>query len=309
MAYKYPNLPSSQSYKEEKADFWEIESIRHPGQYVAQNHILKTIGIEFDEIDNDGIRSEEDNLNEILEEVFIELNQRTNNSNNNYPFSFGTYSIKANDLNNEIDYLYVYCLLCTRFNMKTEKIQNNIDGTLLFEKICARVAENYFGTNAKAIVFGTSSSGGFSGKVKDLIRQLGEGQNFVDPNYSPTSKNDDSVDIVVWKEFADKKMGKLIGFGQCKTGTSSWRNDIKKLRPDHFCNTWFSKSPILEPIPLVFLTDTMNEKYDDYASQKGYLVFNRFRIMEYAIGYLDDSLNDSIKKWVDGALTKIDQKS
>jgi hypothetical protein len=254
MSYKIPNIPSKRSYKEEKADFWEIESIRNPDLHIAQTHVLKAIGIEFDETDNDGIESEEDELATILEDVYSELCERPRYTNDTYPFAFGKYSLKLNDISSDDEYLYVYLLLCTRFNMSDEKVQAEIDGTLLFEEICAVVAEKFFGTNAKAMVFGTAASGGFPGKVQDLIKQLGEGRHFTDPNYSPTSKNDDSVDVVVWKDFADKKIGKLIGFGQCKTGTSSWREGMKKLRPSHFCGMWFNTPPILEPIPMVFLT-------------------------------------------------------
>lgn len=307
MAYKIPNIPSKRSHKEEKADFWEIESIRNPDLHISQTHVLKAIGIEFDETNNDGIDSEEDELATILEDVYSELCERTRYSDDTYPFAFGRYSLKLNDISSDEEYLYVYLLLCTRFNMKDDKIQAEIDGALLFEEICAVVAEKFFGKNAKGIVFGTAAPGGFPEKVKNLIRQLGEGDKYQDPNKSPTSKNDDSVDVVVWKDFADKKIGKLIGFGQCKTGTS-WRNKIKELRPDFFCTTWFRTSPILDPIPMVFLADTMNEERDDYTSQRGYLVFNRFRILEYAKGNLTVDLNSQVKTWVDTALTKIDRR-
>ena len=82
----------------------------------------------------------------------------------------------------------------------------------------------------------------------------------------------------------------------------------EKLRPSHFCGMWFNTPPILEPIPMVFLTDTMNEDYDDYTSQKGYLVFNRFRVLEYAKGNLAPDLNNQIRTWVNSALTKIDRR-
>ena len=52
----------------------------------------------------------------------------------------------------------------------------------------------------------------------------------------------------------------------------------------------------------------MNEDYDDYTSQKGYLVFNRFRVLEYAKGNLAPDLNNQIRTWVNSALTKIDRR-
>jgi hypothetical protein len=64
MAYKIPNLPSAQAYKEETADFWEIQAVRNPGIYVSQTQISKVIARELDELDHDGVNSEDDVLME-----------------------------------------------------------------------------------------------------------------------------------------------------------------------------------------------------------------------------------------------------
>jgi hypothetical protein len=69
--------------------------------------------------------------------------------------------------------------------------------------------------------------------------------------------------------------------------------------------SWAAKGLILQR---TIVTDTMNEDYDDYTSQKGYLVFNRFRVLEYAKGNLAPDLNNQIRTWVNSALTKIDRR-
>jgi len=311
MSYKIPNLPSARAYKEETADFWEIQSICNPNLFVSQTQISKIISMELDEINHEGIDSEDDILNEGnenrngLSDVFNELLLRIEFTSDKYPFSFGKYSMKIADWSSLIKDVYLFLLLCTRLNMKTQKVHNTIDGTLLFEKLCAHVAKNYFGDSSQSFVFGTSEPGNFEEKVRDLIKKVGEGKAFQNPNNNEPTKKDDSVDIVVWKEFSDKRIGKLIGFGQCKTGTH-WKDDIHKLSPSDFCGTWFNEQPVLYPIPLVFICDTMNEDFNFYHTQKSYLIFNRFRILEYVNDNIDDQLKQDLSSWLAGALSLLD---
>lgn len=305
MPYKFSKLPNSRSYKEETADFWEIQAICNPGIYVSQIQISKIIAKELDEIDHEGIESEDDLLDDRLDEVFSELQRRVEFTSDKYPFIFQKYSMKIDDDTSIVKEVYLFLLLCTRFNMTTQKEHNGIDGTLLFEKLCAHVAKKYFGDSSQSFVFGTAEPGNFEGKVKDLIKKVGEGRAFQNPNNNVPTKKDDSVDVVVWKEFSDKRIGKLIGFGQCKTGTTSWRDGIHKLSPIDFCGKWFNEQPILYPIPLVFICDTMNEDFNFYTSQKGYLVFNRFRILEYVNDSLDDQIKQDLSTWLEGALSKL----
>lgn len=302
MTYKFPNIPNSKAYVEETADFWEIQAIENPGIYVSKIQISKIIARELDELTHEGIESEDDLIDDGLDDVFNELTSRIRYTNKKYPFDFSKYSIKYNYDLEVIKDVYLYLLLCTRFNMNTQKVQNEIDGTLLFERLCAFVASEYFGENSQSYVFGTASNDTFEDKIKEIISKLGEGKAFKNPNDNKPTKNDDSVDIIVWKEFSDLREGKLIGFGQCKTGTTTWRDEKHKLKPDEFCNNWFYQQPVLNPIPILFIADTMNEDYNFYSSQKGFLVFNRFRILEYINNDIPLELFNDVKKWVEGAL-------
>lgn len=300
MAYKLPCIPSSQAYKEETADFWEIQAIRNPAQFISQSQILSVLSLELDEISHDGIESEDDTLNSELEDVFIELERRIQFTSNKYPFSFQRYSLRLVDQQSVFKSVYLFLLLCTRFNMKNLKVQNGIDGTLLFEKLCAVVARNYFGNASESFVFGTANPGNFKEKVSGLISEVGEGLCFKNPNNNPPTKNDDSVDVIAWKEFSDQRKGKLIAFGQCKTGTT-WHDDIHKLKPVNFCSNWLAQQPIVPPLPFVFLCDTLNENFNFISNQQGYLFFNRFRILEYINEDLEEEILADVEKWLEGA--------
>lgn len=309
MTYKIPSLPSAKAYKEETADFWEVQAILTPGTYVSHIQISKIISKELDELTHEGVESEDDVLDAALDDVLAELARRPKYTTNKYPFELGKYSLKLKDDDDLLKNIYLFLLLCCRFNMQTSKVHDGIDGTLLFERLCAHVAKNYFGSNCESFVFGTAEAGSFETKVKDMILRIGEGGSFKNPNKNSPSKNDDSIDIVAWKEFSDERMGKLIAFGQCKTGTSSWKDGKHKLKPEDFCNKWFYQAPIHRPIPLVFICDTMNEDFNFYSDQQGYIIFNRFRILEYVTDSLDANIQADIQKWLTGALSTLPIKS
>ncbi|HLP44674.1 MAG TPA: hypothetical protein VK469_01940 [Candidatus Kapabacteria bacterium] len=118
-------------------------------------------------------------------------------------------------------------------------------------------------------------------KIKSLIKQLGEGEGFKNRNEtSPYTNKDDDLDVVLWKSFSDNCPGKLIGFGQCKTGTY-WKSQLKILQPFSFCSKWFSDMPPVLPIRLFFISESIlrNRWYENVA--EGGVLFDRCRIMDY----------------------------
>lgn len=303
MAYKIPNLPSAKSYIEEKADFWEVQAIINEGSYYSQMEITRVISKELDEINHDGIMSEDDYLDDSILDVYKELTEREKSTVYKYPFDFGRSSIRLKNGDSEFKSVYLFLLLCTRFSMNksTNKVQNGIDATLLFEDLCATIAKNYFGKNSESYVFGTATKGNFESKIKTLISYLGEGDGFKNSNNNIPTKNDDGIDVVVWKHFKDQRIGKLIGFAQCKTGTS-WQDEIKKLNPNHFCENWLYEKPVFPPIPIVFICDTLNLERNYVTDQRGLLIFNRFRIMEYLPDNLPEDIIQKIRRWLSGAI-------
>ena len=306
MGYKIPNLPSAKAYLEEKADFWEIQALINTGQFYSQMSMIRAISKELDEIDHDGIESEDDKLDDNLSDVYFELTSRAKSLQSRYPFEFGKYSLRLNQDDSEFKSVYIFLLLCTRFSMnKAEnKVRNGVDATLLFEDLCAIVGMNYFGKNSKSLVFGTATEGNFESKIKNLIKSIGEGQAYKNPNNNYPTKNDDGIDVVVWRDFADMRISKLIGFGQCKTGTS-WQDEVKKLNPDHFCENWLYEKPIFPPLRMVFICDTLNIEKNFVTDQRGILMFNRFRIMEYLPEAIPQNILARIQTWLSGALPQV----
>ena len=116
--------------------------------------------------------------------------------------------------------IYKYLLLATRLNMKDDRRHAGCDGAHLFEELAAESARCYLGDRSESLVFGTAAgTAGFSGKVDDLCARLGEGGGFRNPDDVAPTERDGKLDVVAWKSFSDRRPGKLIAFGQCKTGT------------------------------------------------------------------------------------------
>lgn len=305
MAFKLPGLPSFKDPIEEIADFWEIEAIRQEYRFLSKVDISSILSVESDETTIDGIDSDDDVIDIKLDEVLSEISFRQVACfEDKYPFLVKKHSIKLKDDGSLEKLAYQFFLLATRLNMKEQKVFNDINGTDLFEKISSLVAKNLFGRSAQSFVFGTAAKGNFKEKVVDMMNRIEDGRAFKNIDNNEPTKNDDGLDVVTWKNFADERRGKLIGFGQCKTGTT-WQDEFEKLQPNKFCDNWLTDSPLLKPFPMVFLTDTLREDLNLYSQQRNYLFLNRFRMMEYLPESIDEELENDIKKWVDGAIEYI----
>ena len=233
--FKYPGVPTARASAHELADFAEWMAWRDGSvSATALSRALERVG-ENDY--SDGV-PEEDEADQDAEGAYVEIEARDHacGMDASYPFSIGnrgkTLAWHSEELNCR-QLVYLYLLLATRLNMRDNRVHAEIDGARLFEKLCAGVAISYLGKRAESMVFGaTSGSGGFPARIARLCHQLGEGGGVRD-DVSPRVK-DGKLDVVAWKSFADSWQGKLIIFGQCKTGTD-YRDMPTQLQPDAFC--------------------------------------------------------------------------
>ncbi|MEJ7694694.1 hypothetical protein [Daejeonella sp.] len=296
-------IPTVDSHIEALADYFEIQALCAQNNEISAKDILKKLMKPADEpSDEAGIEDLEDKINTKLEPVIDAIQRRITNSRGNYPFTLEVNGnvVAFRGFNDFTAYLYVYLLFATRLNMNANASFQNIDGTKLFELISAEVAKTYFGDRSSALVFGTALDGGFDAKVNDLCEKLNEGTSFVNHGGGEVTENDDALDIVVWKSFEDQVANKLIGFGQCKTGTS-YEGQRKDLQPKDFCKKWI-KTPInQEPIRMFFIADVMEVAKFWKRSLDAGILFDRVRIMDY-LPNLDDDLQQNITQWSSDAL-------
>lgn len=298
--FKWPGTPSSRAPENEIADYAELVCWRD-GR-TSKTAIAADLGRLEENDYTDGVPEEEELPNRV-EEAYEETERRKEASRGGYPFTVDRqgYTLRF-DTGSSDDrrVVYRYLLLATRLDMRTNRVQANIDGALLLERLSAEVAREYFGERAESIVFGTAAGQtGFRAKVDELCKRLKEGGGFINRGGGPMNVRDGKLDVAVWKHFTDGMQGKLVAFGQCKTGTN-YRDELTQLQPDSFCTKWFRSSLILSPVRMFFVSEALSRgHWFNMASDAG-LLFDRCRIVDFSEDICIEVLSE-VKAWTQAA--------
>ena len=169
MSYKLGQIPSYKATRAEIADFMECQCLMNEENVYSSVSGKSAMGISYDE----DIASE-DEFPEVYE-ALAEIEDRNTFSGGCYPFMTDVNSVRVrNDIDSKVKDVYTFLLLATRENMSSGKITEGIDGTALFEKLCASVLRNYFGESSKSFVFGTGQEENlaFSSKIQEMLNTL-----------------------------------------------------------------------------------------------------------------------------------------
>ena len=298
--FKWPEAPSARASDHELADFAELRAWQ--GKSMSKNALSRHLG-RLDENDySDGV-PEEEPTDGFAEEAYREIERRQEGCRDGYPFEVTTEGQTLRDLRKAQKHkrtIYKYLLLATRLNMKTNRSHAGIDGALIFEELAAEVAREYLGPRAESLVFGTAAeTTDFREKVDELCTRIKEGEGFVDRDEAPSNEKDGKLDVVVWKHFTDGLPGKLIAFGQCKTGTN-YKDELTQLQPDSFCKKWLRSPPALTPVRLFFVSEALPRSRWRNASIDAGLLFDRCRIVDFCTKVGTDVMK-KIEDWTKAA--------
>jgi hypothetical protein len=303
MTYKLPDLPSAQPTNCELADYLEISCLLNANKKISLVSASKALTPSLDEIENEGIESEDDEVNEGIDDATVIINDRDDWTRNRYPFSLSTsgnvVKFKRSRVTIE-DYVYLFLLLVTRLDMIENGKHADIDGRLLFEELCELITKQYFGARSATLLLGTSAGSKFEDKIKALIAFINDGEAQRKYPDSRGKEKDGGADIVGCTHFTDKRRGKLISFCQCKTGTS-WESEINKLQPTQFINDHFMDPGNMRPVSVFFVAEERVVEFTKTAG-KPHVFFTRCRIMDYLPTKLPDLLKKNIITYVDGAV-------
>lgn len=180
---------------------------------------------------------------------------------------------------------YTYLLLLTHFGESAGPAGEN--GAELFESVAAVAARNYFGgdaTGAVAYQFGfprRNAPTGFADALDDMCIQMNEGGGARRERPTIGHQKDGKLDLATWIPMPDQRYGKIIGFGQCATG-SNWPTKISDLQAITWCSNWMLDVPPAVPLPLFFLPHRVSAKeWTERASYAG-VIFDRCRLTAYA---------------------------
>ena len=298
--FKWPGTPSTHSSRHELADYAELVCWE---QGSTSTNVLSADLGRLDENDHSDGVPEEEETPQLVETAYLEIERRREACRDGYPFVIGEqgYTLHASrDAGNHRHIIYKYLLLATRLNMQKSRVHADIDGTLLFEHLAAEAAREYLGARAESVVFGTAAGmADFPGKVDSLCKQMKEGVRFVSHDEAPSNERDGKLDIVVWKHFTDGLPGKLIAFGQCKTGTN-YKDTLTHLQPDSFCKKWLQSSPALTPVRMFLVSEALSQHRWYSVSSDAGLLFDRCRIVDFCDDISTDVLA-KVKAWTAAA--------
>ena len=313
--FKWPKTPSERADAHELADFAELSAWR--SNTISTTAISQALGRiaendhsydladeeESEEADYPNVVPETGSNDQLTEGADLELERRQGVCHNGYPFILGengyTLSVSQEHLSDK-HIIYKYLLLATRLDMNANRRYSNYDGTLLLEELAAEVAQNYLGSRAESLVFGTASNiSSFAGRVDFLCQQIGEGGGFENRRLKPPTEKDGKLDVVAWKNFTDQLPGKLILFGQCKTGTH-YEDELAKLQPDAFCKKYMRSLPVVNPVRAFFVSEALPETNWHNMSVDAGILFDRCRIIDFCDSVSDVTLG-KIEAWTAAA--------
>lgn len=299
--YKIDSNPSINDDISELADFIEIQCLSSEEGMYSLESARSFFCKESDEINFNGVDDDDDKIRNRLTAVFCELVRRERNSAGHYPFviqetSLLKINVQCGELVRDV---YKYLLYATRVNMNQYRRfgEGGKDASLLFEKLSRNICECYFGSGAKSMVLGTSENRSFKDKVKELLHRLNYRATYKDPIGSNGHQKDVGVDVVVWNPFYDKKDSMLIGFAQCKTGTS-WNTMAPTLNPVDFFRNYSTYQPTSDPIKMFFVSEAISESEQwEERTRKTGILFDRVRIMSLLPTELDSEIIADIREW------------
>ena len=301
--FKLPGSPSIRADRHEIADFVELQAWRtHSFSTTALGQVLGRL--EENDYSQSGV-PEDDQNEPIIDEAYSELERRQEScGEGGYPFEIdGSGNVLHYDpqVGNTRHDVYFFLLLATRLRMDTNHEHGGFSGTRLFEEIAALVARRYLGTRARSMVFGAGKKGNsFRNRINELCSRVEEGEGISQHGENGMSvAKDGRLDVVAWKPFSDQMVGKLVLFGQCKTGTN-YRDSLTVLQPDEFIRKFIRSPFVLTPVRSFFVSEALpRSNWRNMAIDAG-LLFDRCRVVEFSTR-IPSRLKNSVSAWTTAA--------
>lgn len=227
----------------------------------------------------------------------------------NYPFIIENSVLEVSK--DPSKYTYTFMLLLSYLVQKGHKVVRwDINPRERFEHISGLAIQNYLGgeeRNAAYAVFGFPRRvmpSNFCQAVTELCKRMGEGKA---SNESPEDhrKKDARLDVVAWRNFHDKRPGKLITFAQCATGRN-WIDKAGELpQPHKWCGRYLKELPLVDPVRAFCVPHRINDHYRRRdAALDGDLLLERCRIA----GLAGKTADDEVVGWVSKVLGELDKR-
>lgn len=303
MSYLIGDTPSLGSSVSEIADYLEIECLRSIGGCFSVVEAAQLMGVVDDESTPEDER--EENREDIRQALAI-VEDRERMCRGAYPFSADVNAIYLKrECDSIVSSVYTFFLLATRERMKEDRFVGKIDGSLLFERVCADILKNFFGKYSSSFVFGTGGNvpGNFKKKLEELLRLFSERGYTISEKAINPHLRDGGIDIVTFIPFNDSRQGQFITFSQCKTGTN-WEQMLSSLCPS-ILDDYMNPSLVSKPFVLFLIAEDCRD--DDWVTKvrrTGGVIFDRCRLMSFLPESLDEKLLNDIMRWNTGVINR-----
>lgn len=290
--------PAASDEPDDHADFLELKALDPDEDGAAIRELIRDLriggssdGLEGYDAGAEIDQADDDLYEGIAEAAFAEIDQRRRSCGEvSYPFEIANSVISPST--QATGQVYLFMALLSHFGVGAGPAGSR--PTKMFEDICASAARGYLGDGAKALVFGFPRRvlpPGFGPALDAMCGNMGEG---LGHKASPVSadQKDAKLDIVAWKDFADRRAGKLILFGQCAAG-NDWYDKITELpEPGKWCEAWLLEVPLVNPMRLFFVPHRVRQKAWANTNRFGGVLFDRCRIAQYALGVPEDVVTE-----------------
>ena len=286
------SLPSDLTDQISLADWLELLALRSPDNNASHGDLER-------ELNRAGV----DNSESICSLTLGELNQRVIAAGNNYPFTFSGSLLKVkNDWRSFTP--YIFCLLlsyCEDAKKKVSKLNHEV----MFEHLSCLAAKKYI--DGEALRFGSPRAddplpSAFLAAMTNVCGTVGEWSCTRTSN--SLRKKDGGLDLIAWKPFPDRQIGKLVLFGHCASG-NNWNSKINELQPNDFCSKWLGgdRSPIVKSF---FIPHRVTAEIFEDRAISAKLFFDRCRIALWAVNdeFCQTTQNGNIR-WCEKILKRI----
>ncbi len=297
--------PPASDPPESHADWLELKALREGDSNSSFQDLVQelrrtgsTDGLDIAETNSGTADSGSELSHVVAEEMLGEISDRLAacaRLEGVYSFEVHEQDIQARPGHEES--IYTFLLLLSHFGK--DKGPKDVNAITLFNEISAHAGREYFGGRTQGVrsyIFDFPRVNGpknFPDAIDDLCKQMAEGAGYKEHPIGKDQK-DAKLDIAIWRPFEDGRVGKLMAFGQCATGTR-WAEKLRELQPREFVN-WMIDTPPVLPIRLFFTPFRAELKKWDKTSDAGGILFDRCRIAGLT-GGIDAKLRRACELW------------
>ena len=224
-----------------------------------------------------------DYLEHLPQNVMDEIQERQRILAASYPFDCDGYRVRVRAVNVN-SFTYLFCLALSL--LPSGSIENE-QRSRQFETIAMKAAAGFFGGVPLRIGAPwrneqTPEYHVLLDRVVALIPELGKRMRDTAPD-----GGDGGWDVLVVKDFKDKKIPRLIVLGNCATGLTNWKRKGKETEPDYIW-TFFAHTPRSVVITFFAAPHIMDDDTRLRKISSSNMTFDRFRICEHAPESPDD---------------------